>query len=109
MHRQQQNMTSELKSFNPLNVEPKNLYLHLASETGLLGLGAFLLVIGSYYSHYRHHVALLDGESRAIVVGGTAALLALLAAGLVDTPILQQIRFVPSLAFFTLLAAVLFC
>lgn len=102
--RQQQNMTPELRGFNPLNVEPKNLYLHLASETGLLGLGAFLLLIGCYYSFYRHHVPLLKPEPRAFVVGGTGALLALLAAGFVDTPILQRIRFAPSLAFFTLLA-----
>jgi O-antigen ligase len=102
--RQQQYMTPELQRFNPLNVEPKNLYLHLASEVGLVGLGAFLLLIGGYYYLYRRRVELLEPEYRAFAIGGTAALLALLVAGFVDTPILQRIRFAPSLAFLTLLA-----
>jgi O-antigen ligase len=103
---QQKYLTPALKDFNPLNIEPKNLYLHLTVERGLLGLGLFLGVVWFVWKLFRVRVSHfpLKDESQAIVMGSSAAFISVLFAGLSDTPIFHQVRLTPTVVVAILIA-----
>ncbi|GIV21585.1 MAG: hypothetical protein KatS3mg023_3336 [Armatimonadota bacterium] len=89
--RQRAHMTEHLLRFDPMNTEPKNLYLLIASDVGLLGLALFALMVWRYVQLYRQGMPRLAGHfaSRALVTGCTLGLLCLLIAGLGDSPVLE--------------------
>jgi O-antigen ligase len=89
--RQRAHMTEHLLSFDPMNTEPKNLYLLIASDVGMVGLVLFLLVLWRYVQLYRQGMARLGGDpaAKALVVGCTLGLLSVLVAGMADSPVLE--------------------
>lgn len=89
--RQRASMTEHLLSFNPMNTEPKSLYLLIPSDVGLVGLALFLLVVWRYVQLYRQAMPRLahDPAARALVTGCTLALLSILVAGVGDSPVLE--------------------
>lgn len=95
-------MTDRLKAFNPMNVEPKNLYLHVTVERGVLGLTLLFAVIGFSWRLFRTSNS--QRETKVINIGLSSSLLAVLCAGIFDTPILHHARFAPTVAVATLLA-----
>lgn len=92
--KQREHMTPNLRRFNPINMEPKNLYLHITAEFGLIGLGIFLLFIWRYVQLYRFAIRTLplSEDTYAIAVGIHAGLLGVFVAGFFDTPILHFTR-----------------
>lgn len=92
--KQREHMTNWLAHFNPMNVEAKNLYLTLAAELGLIGLGLFFWVAWRYWQLYRFVLQTfpLSSEVYKIAVGLHAALIGIAVAGLADTPILHRTR-----------------
>lgn len=94
LQKQREHMTPDLRRFNPINMEPKNLYLHITAEFGLIGLGIFLLLIWRYVQLYRFAIRTfpLSDNTYAIVVGINAGLLGVFVAGFFDTPILHFTR-----------------
>jgi len=92
--KQREHMTERLKYFNPLNVEAKNLYLHLAAELGLIGLAVFCWVAWRYYQLFRFVIGTFPPSSDLykIAIGIHAALIGIAVAGLADTPILHHSR-----------------
>ena len=92
--KQREHMTPDLQRFNPMNTEPKNLYLHITAEFGLIGLGIFLLLIWRYVQLYRFAIRTfpLSDDAYAIAVGIHASLLGVFIAGFFDTPILHFTR-----------------
>lgn len=99
---QKRYITDHLKTFNPMNVEPKNLYLHLTVERGILGLILLFAVMGFSWRSFQTSKCPL--ETRAINVGLLASLLTILCAGVSDTPILNRTRFAPTVVVAALLA-----
>jgi O-antigen ligase len=66
-----------------------NAYLLITEKMGLVGLGAFLLIVGAVYAWgFRHRTAVYaadaDGALAALWLGAHAGLLAALAVGVVD-------------------------
>lgn len=110
---QQQNrfMTARLERFHPTNIEAKSLYLNVAVEAGLLGLGLMLWGGWRFMELHRSRERVTAGEDwkAAYQVGLFAGVLAIGFAGLVDTPILNSDRLAPTfvLAVFVGLACVL--
>ncbi len=94
LQKQREHMTERLASFNPMNLEAKNLFLHIAAELGLIGLAVLGLVAWCYYQLYRFALRFFNPSSEpyAIAVGIHAALLGIIVAGLADTPILHHSR-----------------
>ncbi len=78
----------------PLNVEAKNLYLHLAAELGLIGLAVFCWVAWRYYQLFRFVIGTFPPSSDLykITIGIHAALIGIAVAGLADTPVLHHTR-----------------
>lgn len=98
--KQRKHMTPNLQRFNPMNTEPKNLYLHITVEFGLIGLGIFLLLIWRYMQLYRFAIRTFppSDDAYAVAVGIHAGLLGIFLAGFFDTPILHFTRSASSFA-----------
>jgi|GEM_PF-697108 len=98
--KQHEHMTPNLQRFNPMNIEPKNLYLHIAVEFGLIGLGIFLLLIWRYVQLYRFAIRIFppSDDAYAVTIGIHASLLGIFLAGFFDTPILHFTRSASSFA-----------
>lgn len=93
-------MTRKLASFGPGNVEPKNLYLHLLVEFGMVGLVLFVATMAGYVWLIRRRLPEMPcDEFRCAVTGCYMAVVAILLAGFGDTPVLQFQRLAPSLVF----------
>jgi len=88
---QYEHLTPQLKRFNPLNVEAKCLYLNIAAEFGMVGLALFAFMAWRYAPLHRSVMHSLSpaSEARATVGGIHAGALAVMVAGLMDTPVLQ--------------------
>lgn len=96
-------ITPELQAFHPLNVEPKNLYLYIVAEVGVLGC---VLLGGAAWGYSVVNKDLraaprLAPIDRALLHGTQAGMLALCTAGLVDTPIIQAARLPSTLVLLT--------
>lgn len=96
---QAQHMTYELASFHPGNPEPKNILLSILCEQGMVtgitfGILMTLLVVSYYTRVYRLSMMKLTSLSSPseLVMGGYLSLIALLLAGIVDTPVLHYSR-----------------
>ena len=87
-------MTPALEAFNPMNDEAKSLYLNVTAEFGCFGLALLLLAAWRYAGCIRATLPRLqaDPELNAVLIGTTAGIVALAAAGLTDTPLLQAGR-----------------
>lgn len=98
--KQQEHMTQRLEWFNPMNVEAKNLFLNMAVEFGLIGLGIFLFLIWRYVQLYRFAIRTFppSDDAYAVAVGIHASLLGIFVAGFFDTPILHFTRSASSFA-----------
>jgi O-antigen ligase len=98
--KQREHMTPDLQRFNPMNTEPKNLYLHIAVEFGLTGLVIFLFLIRRYVQLYRFVIQTFppSDDAYAVVIGIHASLLGVFIAGFFDTPILHFTRSASSVA-----------
>lgn len=60
----------------------ENIYITLAAETGLLGLGAFLLLMGAYAYVFRKVMRLADSRARLLALASAGAALAYLLSGM---------------------------
>jgi len=64
-----------------LNLHAHNTYLEVASEMGIIGLGAFIFIFGYFFFKARRRLANplnLTQDERAIFTGLTASILAVL-------------------------------
>lgn len=98
-------LTSRLAQFNPSNAEPKNLYLLLLIEHGVVGLALFsMLVLRIIQLAYSLSKATdcTQCQTVSLLLKGTTA--SLLTAGLFETPMLYQGREASSFVFFTVIA-----
>jgi len=100
LQKQQEHITLRLKWFNPMNLEAKNLFLNIAVEFGLIGLGIFLLLIWRYVQLYRFAIRIFSpsDDAYAVTIGIHASLLGIFLAGFFDTPILHFTRSASSFA-----------
>jgi O-antigen ligase len=73
---------------------PHNCYLQMAAETGLLGLGAFLFLAGSFFWRILQSVPQVDTAEALIFLGGAAGTLAFLVQSFFDTT-LYNIQLAP--------------
>jgi O-antigen ligase len=98
-------LTSDLQRYNPMNIEPKNFWLNLACEFGLVGLAVWGWLMLAYVRLYRvGRQSLRTGTpERAVFIGIHASLFGLVVAGLFDTPILAQGREAATLVTFVCL------
>ena len=98
--KQSEHMTLNLQRFNPMNTEPKNLYLHITAEFGLTGLVIFLFLIRRYLQLYRFVIQTFppSDDAYAVVIGIHASLLSVFVAGFFDTPVLHFTRSASSFA-----------
>jgi len=104
---QRKSMGESLDKFNPMNDEPKSLILLIAIEFGVIGVLSAIFIVFSYCKARRRLTA--DKNMRCnihIVNGIDAALMAVLIAGFVDTPILYSLR-LPSTIFALVLIAII--
>ncbi|MDP3704242.1 MAG: O-antigen ligase family protein [Candidatus Omnitrophota bacterium] len=62
-----------------------NCYLQVAAETGLIGLGAFLVLLWQIFAHIRRGVTTLPSQDRLILLGMIAGLFAFAVQAGVDT------------------------
>lgn len=69
-----------------LYIGVSNVYLLIAEEMGLVGLGVFLLIIGLFFRQVRAAWSLMSSQGglEAILLGLTAALAGILTGGLAD-------------------------
>jgi O-antigen ligase len=104
--RQHAHLSDTLRKYNPMNTEPKNLFLHWLCELGIVGLLMGLLVLIRAAGLWRQVVNRLQHgtSTHALMVGMGLALLALLLTGLMDTPVLEYGRWASTLVAFSLLA-----
>ncbi len=100
-------MTPGLENFRPANIEAKSLWLNVAVESGLLGLGLLLWGAWQFFKFYSAREKVFNPRIQTLRTGLFAALLALGVAGCVDTPIFNSDRVAPTIALAVLLAA--FC
>ena len=103
-------MTPRLEKFRPANIEAKSLYLNVAVEMGLVGLGLMLWSGWQFLGavklrESRPRESGLNSRADALIDGTLAALIGLGVAGFFDTPILNSDRVPPTFALFLLLAA----
>lgn len=101
-YRQKQFMTTQLRNYNPNNVEAKSLYLNITAEFGFVGIFSFLLLAWQYVMLCKKCMFLLPSYSQAkfIMIGIQCGLTGVMIAGLVDTPILQSNHLPPTVAVF---------
>jgi len=99
-------MTARLERFHPANGEAKSLYLNVAVEAGLLGLGLMLWGGWRFVALHRlkERAPASEDWKAAFQVGLFAGVLAIGFAGLVDTPILNSDRLAPTFALAVLVA-----
>ncbi len=65
---------------------PHNVFLHIASETGLVGLAAFLwLLVAYFYSCFTYIRRVKDAQARRLTVGFMVAFLCFIVHSSVDT------------------------
>ncbi|WP_170065542.1 O-antigen ligase family protein [Abditibacterium utsteinense] len=98
-------MTPDLEEFRPANIEAKSLWLNVAVESGLLGLGLLLWGAWQFFKCYSAREKTLNPRTQAWRTGLFAALLSLGVAGCIDTPIFNSDRVAPTVALAVLLAA----
>lgn len=98
-------MTPALARLDPLNEEAKSLYLNVAVECGLIGLGLLALIVVAYVRCGAWYLA-QRREPPGPLLGLHAGILSILVAGLFDTPILQEGRLPSTFCFFIWLAAI---
>jgi O-antigen ligase len=98
---------SELANYHPRNLEPKSLYLALGTELGCSGLLAFGLLIYRYTLFVVHFERTsVMAANKGLIIGINAALIALLLAGIVDTPVLYSDRMPSTILTVILLAMI---
>ncbi|GIV17330.1 MAG: hypothetical protein KatS3mg022_2765 [Armatimonadota bacterium] len=103
---QQQLMTERLKSFHPMNTEPKNIVLSVWSEHGAVGVCLFLLWVGSLVATHRlFRNTELPPDNRIIAFGCFTSGLSMLVAGIADTPVLHASRLGPTVQLMVYLAS----
>jgi O-antigen ligase len=100
-------MTPALEAFNPMNGEAKSLYLNMAAEFGCLGLALLVLVAWQYARMVHTTLIAVKSDSNicSVIIGTTAGVIALAAAGLTDTPTLYFDRVPGSLVLAILVGA----
>ncbi len=106
-HLQREYITERLAQFNPYNAEPKNLFLLLLTEHGIIGLAVFLLFILRILQlslFFSGNATSVEERAAALLLRGVV--IGILAAGLFETTVFFRGREASSLAMLAVVACI---